>query len=186
MGSLSVHNKWLLYSSTVILVIFLLAVHHISVVECGLQSSVLSNEENETVGKGRDKVSGNSITTSVSNTGGIGAGVGKEPNHIRGYEMSNKPSAYINDGGGHKVSIHELSDLDDEEEDEEEGDSYPDDNSLEEIDPSDEDYIENHENEESSHFGRPVMGKCCDMGEGLNIRGICAKITPNHMKHHEA
>jgi len=149
------HNKWLLYSSTLILVSVLLVVDHISVVECSPQ--YLSTVENKTTGKGREK-----------------------GNMVFGNSINNVPERGLHGKsqfGGNE--IHSVKfDFNDIDEEDDEGDSYPDEDASypleseeEDVKGSDADYIIEYE-KENKIFGKPRMGKCCDFGSGLNVEGI--------------
>lgn len=160
-------NKWLLCFSTLILISFLL-VDHISVVECGLQT-LTSSVENETTGKGAEKakiIFGNNISN----------GPGRQA----------KPGT---SGGGNEIhSKFKFNDIDQEQE-EEDPDSYPDEDtsysydSYEDVDAKDADYITKFEEDKKEE--KPTMGKCCNYGYGLDVKGACEKINPEHLKHHD-
>jgi len=182
------HNKWLLYSSTLILVSFLLVVGHISVVECGLGQGPSSSSSLDETLPGKSKVyssQGNSILTRNSNS---------EPNNIiRGHPSSDsdkQSGAYVNDGKSNSIANNDLLhnsphiEYTDTEDDEEDEDSYADETSNEEdIDGTDEDYLESHHED---HLLKPRLGKCCDVGEGLNALGYCTKLIASHIKQNEA
>lgn len=184
------HNKWLWDFST----LFTLSCFLLALVGPGsggssvAQSLTATAIENDTLGKVRNKV-GSSLT---SGGGSSGSGVF---GNVVGPSRPGK-------SGGNSITSNELNHpytfnaVDDEDagyddEDFDEDDSSYTYDSFENVNSTDDiDFIKEHdkldEDDHQHHLDeKPVLGKCCRIGEGLNLRGGCDKIHGNNLFHND-
>lgn len=177
------NNKWL----TVVFLSVLLAP---GVVECGggksgvssgVEAQSLTAIENETVVKVRDKGQGSSSNAAGGGFGGVFGNVNSRTGKAGG-------------GGGNSITSNELNHpyafnaVDDEDAsyDEEDDSSYTYDSFEDVKNTEDSEFIKEHDKpDEHDHDQqqqeKPMIGKCCRLGEGLTLRGGCDKIHEHNL-----
>lgn len=157
------NNRWLLYSSTVILLsfIFLLDLGTVRVVDC-----VASNEDSNDIGSRHvDKIPGKSVKP-------VGSSIhhNHDSNEVSDFKSFPFPSAD--------------SENEDDEDSYEDTSYYDQFGSSDEMKPAEVQYIDQYENEHHLQ-GKPQIAKCCPYGEAINADGKCKQFRSLEARHNQ-
>lgn len=159
----SIGNKWLLYSSTVILLSFII-ISTVIPVECETSRGTLQSTRHLDKIPGSENVSQNRLSRESG---------GHEERNNHGNEVEPRNVLF---GGAGSVEEDEEDDSYDDEDDPfvEHGDSV-------EFRP-----LENYDDEHGHHgpFEKPQIAKCCPYGEAVTATGECAQFRLLEKAHH--
>ncbi|CAL8144433.1 unnamed protein product [Orchesella dallaii] len=166
-------NKWLLYSSTVILLSFILLfdLGTVRVVNCE------SSEDSNDIGTMRhvDKIPGKAAGRHASSSS---AG-GNHHHHNHDSNEVHSPSLRFPTSSAGDEEDEDEDDYFDEDASYDDEDHFADSDEFKHDDVADVEYIESYENRHRLPE-KPRIAKCCQEGEGISADGKCKQIRNSH------
>lgn len=186
---LNLQNKWLLYSSTLILLTFIFLSAGVTLVEC----AGAGQDSNDISGHGRhvDRIP-QKFSISSQSGGDSGGSAGKSSHKNSNHDSNEVHSTFHFPSGAGQSSEGEdegIGDEDDEGSYEDEDASYYDHDHFGEsgeLKPDDVQYLDSEEKGHGGgHHQKPQIAKCCPYGDAIAADGQCKKFRSLEAVHNQ-